>query len=241
MLEMNYLVFDSEYHAITTDYLNRSLRRKILSLGGQCESGNKSGRVYFSVTVPKERAKYLKPALEDKIADVIAVNYKYDFFKRKVRVNGLSGVEYELLLSALISADLEEDKRFVRSKLNESPYAVDGAFNFLLKPLIEKWQEIVSFVPAYFLPDQLKRFISYIVGEKRPSKVYVMGDKVYDLSYNVLDRSYLTGEGDCRLIREIILSSSGEVELSAPIPKKDEFYLKEFFGEKILFGKGYFG
>ena len=240
MSEMKFSVSDSAYHRSSTDYINKCLKRYIFSSGGTvrtCESG---GRSYFVAYMTGERARSFRPLLEDKLADVIAVNYKYDFFKRHIRVGGLKPVEYELLLSALIAADLEEDKRYAKTKLSGPVYAVDGSFNFTMKPLVDMWRDVVGYIPAYFAPDQLKEFVSYVVSEKKGGRVYVVGGKVYDVDYNLLDRAYLTGGDDCRLIKEIILSSSGEVELSAPIPETDEYYLKQFFGDKIFFGKGYF-
>ena len=38
-----------------------------------------------------------------------------------------------------------------------------------------------------------------------------------------------------KIIREVILSGSGEVELCDKPPKLDEFYLKEYYFDKISF------
>ena len=239
MSDMDIIVSDGALRRSTTEYLDRTASRLIAASGGESSLYERDGRTYFLARVPEDRAARVKRVIEDKLSDVIAVNYKYEFFKRKVRVGGLDEVEYELLLSALISADLEDDKRYARSKLQGPPYSLDGSFTFSMKPLADKWKEVVSYVPHYFAPEELKEFVSYIVGEKRGERVYVIGARVYDGHYNQLSRAFLTGGGECGLIREIILSSSGEVELSSPIPKRDEYYLREFFGDKIFFGKGY--
>ena len=240
MSEMKFLVTDSEYRRSGVEYVYKTLARHISAVGGSSECGVLGGRVYFVAYAPDEKGKYFRSLIEDKLSDVIAVNYKYDYFKKYIRVSGLKDVEYELLLSALISADIEDDKRYARSRLGSSPYALDGSFFFTMKALTEKWREIVGYIPTYFAPDQLKEFVSYIVCEKKGGRVYVMGSKVYDVNYNLLNRAYLTGGDECKVIKEIILSSSGEVELASPIPERDEYYLKEFFGDKIFFGKGYF-
>jgi len=237
---MKYLVTDRSYNRSTTEYLYKTMFRRVYALGGAVEEGQSGDRRYFAAKINGEKSKKFKNVLEDKISDIIAVNYKYDYFKRNVKVDGLKSVEYELLLAALIAADLEEDKKFALSRLSGPTYSVDGTFWFAMKPLAEKWREIVGFIPSYFAADRLKDFISYIVTEKRGGKVYAMGGKVYDVNYNLLSRAYLTGGDECNVVKEIILSGSGEVELSSPIPETDEFYLKQFFGDKIFFGKGYF-
>ena len=240
MVDMNFLVTDSDYRRSGVDYIYKGLKRQVAAAGGTQRLGEDGGRRYYAFDVADSYAKRLKDTLEDRIADVIAVNYKYDYFKKRIKVAGLKSVEYELLLSALISADIDEDKRYVIARICGSPYSIDGSFNFTMKPLVDKWNEIVGYIPPYFTAEQLKEFVSFIVSEKKGGRVYVAGGSVYDVDYNLLTRADLAGDGDCRLIREIILSSSAEVELSSPVEGKDEFYLKEFFGDKIFFGKGYF-
>ena len=240
MSEMKFSVTDSAYKRSGIDYINKTLKKYVTSSGGRCETGELGGRCYFVANLSGERAKAFSDILEDKIADVVAVNYKYDYFKKYIRVAGLNSVEYELLLSALIAADLDDDKKYARTKLVGTTYAVDGSFNFTMKPLVDKWRDVAGYIPPYFSAERLKEFVTYIVSEKTGGRVYVVGGRVYDGNYNVLDRAFLTGGGDCRVIKELILSSSKEVELTAPIPETDEYYLKEFFGDGIFFGKGYF-
>ena len=208
--------------------------------GGKANIEEDGGRCVFTADVPDAAAAFFRPSLEDKIADVIAVNYKYEYFKRYIRSEGLNKVEYELLLAALISADLEEDKRYALSKLS-APYAIDGSFNFTMRPLKTKWSEIIGYVPTYFAREQLRDFIGYIIEEKKGKRVFVVGGGVFDTHYNKLNRSYLAGGGEGSVVKEVILSSSGEVELNCRLSAVDEFYLKEFFGDKIFFKKGYFG
>ncbi len=239
MLEMEFLVTESASRRGNIEYLKKTLSRQISAFGGSYSIDEQGDRCYFLAKIDNVHAKYFTPTLEDKLADIIAIKYKYDYFKKHIRVGGLKPVEYELLLSAMISADIEEDKRYARGKLTSSPYAIDGSFNFQMKPLLEKWQEIVGYIPSYFASYQLKEFISYIIDEKKGSRVFVVGDNVYDSHYNRLIRANLTEDSDCHLIKEIILSNSGEVELSSPLPEQDEFYLKQFFGNKIFFNEQY--
>ena len=240
MIDMRFLVSDRVYRRAGVDYIYKGLKKLVTAAGGKQSAGEDGGRRYYCFDVPEECAARIKRVLEDRIGDVIAVNYKYEYFKQRIKVAGLDPLEYELLLSALISADIDEDKRYAIIRLNGSPYALDGSFAFTMKPLIDKWNEIVGYIPPYFNAEQLKEFVSFIVAEKKKGRVYVSNGCVYDTNYNLLTRTDLAGEGDCRLIREIILSSSAEVELSSPVGGKDEYYLKELFGDKIFFGKGYF-
>lgn len=180
--------------------------------------------------------------LEDKIADVIAVNYKYNYFVKNVKVNGLSLIEYDLLITSLISADVEEDKRYVIRKLkNYEEYAIDGIFNFRMKPLKEKWKEIVSYIPVSFNSVQLKDFIAYLIKDKSNKKVYYENGAVYDKRFIKLNKTSLLypSKNQLTIIKEILLSGAGVVEISSSLPIEDEKYIKAFFDNRIRFSESY--
>ena len=151
----------------------------------------------------------------------------------------MSTVEKEILLTSLIAADLDDDKRYAFDRIKHfRDIAVDGIYNFRLKPLKKKWEDIVSYIPTCFMNEQLKEFISYLL-ENKKKRVYVDSGKVYDSHYRRLKRSsLLDGEG-VKIIREVLLSNCGEVELNGSLPKEDEYYLKEFYSDKIIFSSGY--
>lgn len=224
-------------------YLYNQLNPVVSRLGGrvEIECGEKVN--VLNVEIDKSYAGFVRAEAEDKIADVITVNYKYGYFSEKIRAKGLSDFEKELLLDALICADLEEDKRYVIAKMSRcNEYSIFGSFNFTMTPLKRKWQEIAEYIPLYFNSEQLREFVLYILKEKKGKKVYVDNECVYDKNFNRLQRVILTScnleEG--KVIREVLLSACGEVELNDKVPELDEKYLRDYFGDKILFGKGYF-
>ncbi len=182
----------------------------------------------------------IKDEVDDKAADVIVVNYKYEFFKELIRPEGLNKIERELLLTSLIAADIDDDKKYVLDKLkHQNECALDGIFNFRLRPLKKKWEEIAEYMPKYFINTQLKEFISYLIDGKN-KKVFVSDKKVYDSHYRRLTKSRLLSDGECDIVKEVILSNCGQIELGSKIPDKDEYYLKEFYGDKVSLDRKYF-
>ncbi|MGN0819523.1 MAG: hypothetical protein ACI4M6_03880 [Christensenellaceae bacterium] len=234
-------VSDNKFNYNNIIYINNQIGDTVARLGGGLKLvGDERSHLY--IDCDGASFGYLFPLLIDKIGDVIAVNYKYGYFKKNIRTAGLNQLEYELLLNALISADIEEDKRFIRSRLRgNSSYCIDGDFNFKMKALKEKWAEIVGYIPPTFTRTELKEFISYLVGEKTKNRVYIDKHNVYDRHFNRLNRTFLVENGDkANIVKEVILSASGQVELCEKLDELNEFYLKEFFGDKIFFGSGYF-
>ncbi len=192
-------------------------------------------RSVLEVEFPERYSEIINAEIADKIAEVIAINYKYDYFLRELKISGLSDTENEILLATLIAADLEEDKKYAFDKIKGSyELAIDGTFNFRLQPLKRKWADVVSYMPPSFINSQLKDFISYLL-ENKKKKVYVDGEKVYDAHYRRLKRCNLLGGEKVNLLREILLSNCGEIEISGNIPKDDEVYLKELYKDKIYF------
>ena len=167
---------------------------------------------------------------------------QYKYFKKNVSISGLSQSEKELLYVALISADYEEDKKYVIKKLRAfKQFSIDGIYNFRLKPLKEKWNEIISYIPQSFASTGLKEFISYLIKDKVGKKVYYEHGTVYDKYYNKLNRvDLIENANNLTAVKEILLSGAGEIELISELPKTDEEYVKEFFEDKIYFSKEYY-
>ncbi len=239
MSEMNYKITDLSSRKQNVNYIVNTTLTELRKLDAEVYTEIKNDRVILNVTVPHDGEETAFRTLSDKIADVIAVNYKYDYFTKYIRTCGLDAIDYEMLIASLIAADLDEDKRYVLSGgLNLNDFSIDGYFNFRLRPLKEKWSEIVTYIPSYFTKDKLNEFVSYIVCEKRGRRAYVFGDKVYDGRFRRMQKSSLIKKIEKGAVaREVILSGFSEVELDYDTSEEDKKYLTCFFGDKIFFKK----
>ncbi len=236
-------ITESAFRRNNVLYIKESIEPVINGLQALCFVQEGKNRLELNVEVTEDYLEILKQEILDKIADVISVNYKYTYFNKNLQVSGLSNSERELLLTALISADVDDDKKYVLKKLKSfEEYAIDGIFNFRMKPLKSKWQEIIGYIPQGFQSLQLKDFITYLIKDKVGKKVYYDSGSVYDRRYNLLKRrTLLSGDsGNLPIVKEILLSGAGEIDLGSPLPQGDEGYLKEFFGDRIRFQEGYY-
>lgn len=229
-------VTDKDYNLDNLQYILGALGEQLSQTDGKAEITREGSRSVMRITVPDYYADIVKNSVYDCVSDVIAVNYKYEYFRKEINTYGLSAIEKELLYTSLISADLNEDKRYATAHLaGFDELAVDGMLNFRLKPLKTKWSGIVDCMPEFFQGNQLKDFITYLIEDKK-KRVYVDGTHVYDSHYHRLERGNLMDKGmdEGHIIREILLSGCGEVEISGQLPSTDEHYLKEYFGDKII-------
>ena len=178
--------------------------------------------------------------IADKIADVIAIKYKYRFFEEKLNVVGLDQINKGILITALISADIYEDKKYILCKFKGSnKIAIDGFFNFRLDNLKKKWTEICNFIPDFFTEREVKEFVVYLMNEKPLRRVLVDGDKVFDKIGNRLNRASLLPGSGLLVFKELLLAGVKEIEIhSLPNDEIEQKYLKEYFGDKIFFNSG---
>ena len=231
-------ITDSAKEELSLEYISSSIGELVKDFGGDISSFNRVERVGLVISCPENYFDLFKSEIEDKIADVIAVKYKYSFLKSKMYVAGLSEYESEILYTTVISADLEDDKRYIVRKLKAfDKYVIDGIFNFRLQPLKSKWKEVASYIPFFFSSRQLCDFISYVLGEKRGKKVLIDGKSVYDLNFNRLKRSVLLSHTP-DVVKEALLSPCAYVEVVNSVSTEEEKQLKKFFGQRVSFSSG---
>lgn len=219
-------------------YVKTSVGETLTRAGAKADIDTADGRAVLTLNFCDEYSDVLRSELADKLGEVIAINYKYDFFKETVGMSGLTAVESEIMLASLIAADLPDDKKYAaRVFLSGDGLSVDGIYNFRLRPLIRKWKDVASYMPDVFVGSQLKDFITYLL-ENKKKRVYIDHGKVYDSHYRRLKRCDLLGGGEAVITREVLLSNCGEVELAGSLCETDEKYLREYYGDKIIFSSG---
>ena len=231
-------VSDSDYNQDNLNYVQSSMSEFFTYAGCSARMENTGGRCMLTVTASECYADIVRAEISDKISEIIAIKYKYDYFKKNVLVSGLKSEEKEILITSLIAADLYDDKKYSFERVKGfDEVAIDGVYNFRLKALKKKWSDVASYIPPCFLSSQLKDFITYLL-ENKKKRVYVDCGRVYDWHFRRLIRSSLLGGGETQIVKEVILSGGGEVEIKGEIPKDDEFYLKEYYSDKIYFTSG---
>ena len=222
-------------------YLQNALAEVITQSRCTLKASESDGRAKIQLTVPDGYKEIVKSELIDKISEVIAINYKYAYFKKAIEIKGLTSEEKEILLASLISADLEDDKKYVFYRIKSfDDLPIDGLYNFRLQLLKKKWQDVVSFMPSCFINTQLDDFLYYLL-ENKKKRVYIDNGRVYDSYYRRLKRSELMGDEKTKLVCEVILSNCGEVEIAGKLSPQEETYLKRFYKDKIYFSPKYFG
>lgn len=212
-------------------YLYNALLGQITASGGTGELVFGEERAALRISAAKNIAE-LRARVSERIAEVVCIGYKYTFLAAHLNVS-LSKREKKLLCAALIAADFEGDRAFVRRKLERTAeYSIDGFYDFRLGALREKWARIVDYVPESFSSHDLGKFCEFLVGESR-NKIYVKGNTVFAENFTPLRRSRLTGEEDVET--EIMLSDAGFVYCLGDVEEPLGDFLQKFYAERAIF------
>lgn len=175
----------------------------------------------------------MRQLANEHISDILAVGYKYEFFKSRLSLPLLTKEEKFLLYSALVSADYKEDKRYASRRLGAFvDCSIDGVYNFRLAELKARWQEVLEYIPADFGKYELEGFVDYIVSEN-DGKVYLKEGKVYDENYREQQKSELLGRKS--LISELLLLGAGSVYCFGEVDETTGRFLRKYYKEKAVF------
>ena len=192
-------------------------------------------RVSFTMQAESGEAA-LRRIAEEKIADVLCIGYKYEALEG-VRPAGLDVSEREILVSAVIAADFMQDKKYVLTKLAAiRQHCIDGFYEFRMRRLREKWQEIAACIPRAFTRDQLCAFLEYLHSSSK-RRIFLKGGEVYDARCRRLRYASLLAEGkdEKTVLREIVLSGAGKVECLGSLSPAQEKFLKQYYAGRVAF------
>ena len=227
------IVSDSKEHASYLQYLYRKISDQFSYLRPKCVCENAGERVVFSFDAERRYTPYIRKFAEEKIAEIIAIGYKYRHFKQTLRLPILTEEQRDVLFCALVTADFSEDYSFIRKKLkNLKEYCIDGSYHFRLGEIKARWQKIAEYIPTNFSVDSLENFVEFMV-EEGENKVFLKEDTLYDEGYRPLQRSRLLGESSLK--REILLSNANMIYVFGRIKNELGSFLKKYYKEKVVF------
>ena len=221
------------FDGLYMSYLYTKVRERFSFLPAECELEKDGDGLELIFKTDREYCPYVRKFAEDHIADVIAIGYKYEYFKRRLSLPLLGGLEKRILLTALVAADYKEDKAYVSRRLRGSEkYSLDGFFHFRLQDLKKRWEGIAEYVPTEMNESAMDGFLEFLV-EDGAGKIYLKDGKVYGEDYRPLCRSLLTGVESP--IGEIILNSAEYVYCFGEVDVETRAFLRKYYGKKGVF------
>lgn len=224
-------VSEGSEKSLYISYLYNGTMAAVKSVGGRGELAFSGQRAVLNYILPEGETEF-RAYLCEKIAEIIDVGYKYRFLRERLDVC-LSRREIKYLCAALIAADLDGDKAFIRRKMKgATEYSIDGFYAFRLAALREKWERIIAYIPRGFSSRDLKKFCEFLVRESR-KKIYLKDGEVYGENFIPLRRSRLLGEEDTET--EIMLADAGFVYCLGGVEESVGDFLQKYYAERAVF------
>lgn len=221
------------FDGLYISYLYGKVRERFSFLPAECGIEKKDDVTELAFKTDGAYCPYVRKFAEEHMADVIVVGYKYEFFKRRLRLPLLSPSQRRILLTALVAADYREDKAYVARRLRGfESYCLDGVFHFRLQELKKRWEGIVDYVPTDMGEASMDGFIEFLVDDGE-GKLYLKDGKVYDSDYRPLSKSLLTGVESP--VGEILLGSAERIYCFGETDERTRVFLRKYYGEKATF------
>lgn len=221
--------FDGAYMS----YLYKKVRERFSFLPATCDLETDGDYAEIAFRTEREYCSYVRRFAEENMADIIAVGYKYGFFKKRLALPLLSPFQKYLLCTALVAADYRDDKSYAKKRFQgEGKYSLDGVFHFRLRELQRRWEGIAQYVPSDMSVASLDGFLEFLT-EDGEGKLFLKGGKVYDEEYRPLTRSMLTGEPS--VIGEVLLGCAKRVYCFGETDKETTAFLRKYYGANAVF------
>ena len=115
------------------------------SLNGFVTSNEDNGYISILIAVPESKTEEIKSVLLRCVTEAICTKFKSDFLNKFLVLPELDTVSLFAFKRALLNFDRETDKFIIKKNLvlNENLY-LESFYNFRLKSLVDKWEELVS-------------------------------------------------------------------------------------------------
>lgn len=221
------------YDGLYMSYLYGKVRERFSFLPASIGLTKDGETTEIALKTERAYCPYVRKYAEENIADIIAVGYKYAFFEKRLPLPMLTPLKKRVLLTALVAADLKEDRAFIAKRVKGfERYCLDGLFHFRLSDLKRRWEEIADYVPTEMGEVSMNGFLEFLA-EDGEGKVFLKTGKVYDEDYRPLSKSLLTGVESP--IGEILLSGAESVYCFGEADADTRAFLKKYYGEKAIF------
>jgi len=152
----------------------------------------KKDRCYYAFACENINKSKLNETLKKNITKILSKESKYTFFDERINLPIISKAEKNLLISALVGFDSEQEiDEISNSFFITDGLCIDGIYNFRLKSLKERWNEVLQLTVdnSIFLSDKdiFYEVIKFLFSSIKPkiNKIYINMDNGAYLMHSV--------------------------------------------------------
>lgn len=174
------------------EHIHNKLAEFLQQAGGISTYYSCKDTVFLSVATNQLFAYVAKKQIVEAVAETLSLGYKNIYIRQKLGLTQ-GGFWKNLLVNTLSTLDNHADKTFVSTVLDaDKPIFVEGYYNFALKWLKGKWQELVEMVQEGNLLDYddqaLCDFFRYLL-QSQPHKTDLLTVTMHNHGYQLFTTS----------------------------------------------------
>lgn len=174
------------------DFVRSGVDEFVIEADGMSSDSSSAFRKYFSVACSDTFRFQLKRCLANAVSEALALAYKNTYIRNLLKVDG-SDFCQNVLVNVICIFDSSADMKTVANFLNlDKPLFLDGYYNFRMRRLKQKWQELSKLVGnnRYILEDEslIVEFLQYL-SESIPRKAQVLSICFEEDDYFLCDQN----------------------------------------------------
>ena len=124
----------------------KQIEKEIKKDNGIVVKQNYGGKSYLAMAICDEKKEYMKSLVLDFVLKVIIEDFKYNFFKEHINING-GGLLNDAFFMAVSIFDSEIDKEIISSLIEfDGEIVIESFYYFKLQGLREKWQRTANII-----------------------------------------------------------------------------------------------
>lgn len=231
-------VSESNSKNLNVAYIYNSMTRYLSICGADADITFDDSRTNLVMTAENRFHSYLRKFTEERVAESVAIGYKYALFQKNIRPSGLSETDREV--TSLRARELRISTRINDMSPSGSKISASIPSTVFLISVCRRSKKnggLHRLHPVRFTERDLKDFLDYILSEREPSIVHFKDGELYDADYVRLKRAALIDGGWTTFpsCGKCFWSGATEVEcLTNPPPVLCDV-LKKYFGSRTAF------
>lgn len=128
-------------------FVFNSLKPQVNGFGGIIVTDISCGKHNICLAVDPQYAEEIKGIIGQSVAEAIVYYYKFDYLASSINLGITNSAAHNSFVQALVVFDKQTDKDIIIDSLRlENRLVIDSFYEFMLSPLRERWEQIVSVV-----------------------------------------------------------------------------------------------
>lgn len=209
---MRELIFNvNKEDAYFIDYIHKKVSEPVRSVGGVCAVLEDENKKKLGIGIYDECFPIINKIAKTAVAEILAVGYKNRYLKEKIKIDS-SDLIGKTLLDTMCIFDSNYDTNLIKRNIYDlDTISLEGCYNFRIKEIKRKWDDIVALSNSYsgFLSEKsvVYEFLAYLL-----DAIPCLCDTISVIINDKIDEFQLLNQADVVLSKFEIFSQNKTIQ-----------------------------